>query len=146
MNSFQALGDSLGVVNPVDADTHNLTNVSQEGPPFRFRNRYVRAAGRLRALVEINADRKSSNCCVIVAHSGMCPIIIDKGVQIAMDGIQKIGAGPRKLEAKQIIPQKSLQQLTLPRKGSKHFIGWPGNVPELGDRELWIGSLQDSSQ
>src|SRR5690349_9602595 len=74
---FQALWNSLDVVDTVNADTKKLRNLSDSVPPIRGRNRPVRTGRYSHVLVEIDADRESSNCSVTLPHPHMCAITIN---------------------------------------------------------------------
>src|SRR5262245_54007333 len=97
-------------------------------------------------LLEVDADGEGPDDGDLAAAGDFKALVVDLGFERAVDRVEEVLAVIAQVKAKQIVAEKAVEQLFLPRKSLEHLAAGPGNVPELADDESGIALLEKPGQ
>src|SRR5260221_2756989 len=133
LDGEEALQDSLGVVEPVDADADD--GVRRE-PVFRA---YVGPALRDRFLHGLGGERPFDRY-RIATHGGLVAAVghrisfpVDACLDVAVDRVDEVVAVELGVESENAAPEETVDQLLAPGADAEGLRVRPGNVPERDD-------------
>ncbi len=131
----QPFGDALGVVHALDAEQHGRVADAEAPaqPPFLAPAFVRRGRGNP---VEVDANRLRPHQRGLAAARDGGAIRLDARFQGAVHRLQKVHAVILNVKGQNVIAEKAVEDLFLPRTDTEDFAVGPGNVPKVEDDEV----------